>query len=119
MVAMAKLAKAKVAQSSPPTPKVAQGALYCGILEILTRTTGMKCTGKKLIENMITTAINILATLRRVLSWLSIFRRAELEEGAVVKVLEVSPPPSLLAPTLWARPTNLMVARIVDDRLKW
>jgi hypothetical protein len=32
---------------------------------------GRKWTGKKLMENMMTTAINILATLRRVRSWLS------------------------------------------------
>lgn len=39
--------------------------------------TGRKCTGKKLMENMMTTAINILATFRLVFNWLSRLRLAE------------------------------------------
>lgn len=34
----------------------------------------MKCTGKKFIANMITTAINILATFLLVFNWLSRLR---------------------------------------------
>ena len=39
-----------------------------------TRKIGRKWTGKKFIENMMTTAINIFATFRLVRSWLSKFR---------------------------------------------
>ena len=73
---------------------------------------GSVWTGKKLMENMQTTAINIFATFRRVFNWLSKFRLAEFWV-AIVETLGDVP---VCSSTLAAVPclTN-RITLLVDD----
>lgn len=81
-----------------------------------TWTTGQIWTGKKLMENMMTTAINILATFRRVFSWLLRFLLAELGKIAADVLV---PPSSFRLCTLPMSLDSLRVEFLLKNWKKW